>query len=204
MSDKIIWVCCFVLVSVGVILGINMTANNEILAGMASTLDILASLATILAALIAIYTLNSWKKQIKHQARFNAFSQLEQSTRLCFGYLSQHHSLIFLKGLKTLGCGETSTSYDSDLDDLVHLTVKAWREYSYNFDYAISLLDSHADIPTILHKDELNGYIQQTIKKIGDEYEDAVQDNKELSAYSTNDKERLSKMILEIRKLRDR
>lgn len=204
MSDKIIWICCFALVVVGVIFGINIATNPEVTAGIANSLDILASLATILAAFIAIYTLNSWKKQLRHEARFNAFSRLEENTRLCFRHLSKHDSLYFMKFLTAMVEGKSNTRYDSEIEDSIRLSVEAHSEYSGSLDFAISLLESDDELPDLLRAESLNIYLQEAIQKRADEYEDSVQKSRDMTAYSSRDRERLSQMMAEIRKLRDK
>jgi hypothetical protein len=204
LSDKIIWICCFALVAVGVVLGSNIATNPEVTAGIASYLDILASVATIVAAFIAIYTLNSWKKQFRHEARFNAFSRLEESTRLCFRHLSKHDSLYFLKSLTAMVESKSNTRYDSEIEDSIRLSVEAHSEYSGNLDFAISLLDPDDELPALLRAESLNVYLQEAIQKRADEYEDSVQNSRGMTAYSSLDRERLTQMMAEIRRLRDK
>lgn len=58
--------------------------------------------------------------------------------------------------------------------------------------------------PALLRAESLNIYLQEAIQKRADEYEDSVQKSRDMTAYSSLDRERLSQMMAEIRKLRDK
>ena len=99
---------------------------------------------------------------------------------------------------------KSNTRYDSEIEDSIRLSVEAHSEYSGNLDFAISLLDPDDELPALLRAESLNVYLQEAIQKRADEYEDSVQNSRGMTAYSSLDRERLTQMMAEIRRLRDK
>ncbi len=85
MIDKIVVFCCFSLLAVGIILGINFDINSTTLGSLDKVFSIIASIATLLMALIATFALFTWKHQFSHAERFKTFKELEKIALECIG-----------------------------------------------------------------------------------------------------------------------
>ncbi|MFP3675480.1 hypothetical protein SB724_21940, partial [Bacillus sp. SIMBA_031] len=70
---------------VGIILGINFDINSTTLGSLDKVFSIIASIATLLMALIATFALFTWKHQFSHAERFKTFKELEKIALECIG-----------------------------------------------------------------------------------------------------------------------
>ena len=77
MRDNVIWFCCFALLLVGMIFGINLDSNSTTLDSFYKVFGVIAGVGTLLTAIIASSALYTWKHQFSHSERFKAFKELE-------------------------------------------------------------------------------------------------------------------------------
>lgn len=90
LSDRVIWFCCFALLAVGMILGINLDSNSTTLETFYKVFGVIAGIGTLLTAVIASSALYTWKYQFSHSERFKAFKDLEQVAFECIGAVEQY------------------------------------------------------------------------------------------------------------------
>ncbi|EKO3807214.1 hypothetical protein NTE05_004470 [Vibrio harveyi] len=201
MSDKIIWVCCIALLAVGFIFGFNVASGEGLKIGIISTLNIFASIATIAAAFFAAYTLNSWKKQQKFEARFNAFTQLEQSAYEGFWQLGLYLSLVD-NSMKADG-GRCDV-FLNIADEHKVAATKAIFDYKRNLYLAQSFLHDEETLPIILNDGDIQVFIISSLIEIQRLCTPGLEDLTKIDTLATSIKNRSESVCSEIRKLRDK
>ncbi|EHU8078459.1 hypothetical protein KZN62_003465 [Vibrio cholerae] len=90
MSDKIIWFCCFALLSVGIILGVNLDSNSTTLDSLYKVFGVVSGIGTLLTAIIASSALYTWRHQFSHSERFKALKELEQVSLECISSIEKY------------------------------------------------------------------------------------------------------------------
>jgi hypothetical protein len=90
LSDRIIWFCCFALLAIGMIVGINIDSNSMTLDALYKVFGVISSIGTLLAVIIASRALTAWKVQFNHTERFKAFKELEEIAFECIGAVERY------------------------------------------------------------------------------------------------------------------
>ena len=90
MRDNVIWFCCFALLLVGMIFGINLDSNSTTLDSFYKVFGVIAGVGTLLTAIIASSALYTWKHQFSHSERFKAFKELEYVAFECIGAIERY------------------------------------------------------------------------------------------------------------------
>lgn len=86
MNDRVIWFCCFALLFIGIIVGININAGSMTLDALYKFVGILAGIGTLLTAIIASIALH----EFSHAERFKAFKELEKIGFDCIGAIEKY------------------------------------------------------------------------------------------------------------------
>ncbi|ADT92665.1 hypothetical protein Sbal625DRAFT_3847 [Shewanella baltica OS625] len=90
MNDRVIWFCCFALLFIGMIVGININACSMTLDALYKVFGIIAGIGTLLTAIIASAALHTWMHQFSHAERFKAFKELEVIGFDCIGAIEKY------------------------------------------------------------------------------------------------------------------
>jgi hypothetical protein len=90
LSDGVIWFCCFALLAIGLIVGININSNSMTLDALYKVFGVISGIGTLLAVIIASRALTAWKVQFNHTERFKAFKELEQIAFECIGAVERY------------------------------------------------------------------------------------------------------------------
>lgn len=90
MNDRVIWFCCFALLFIGMIVGININAGSMTLDALYKVFGIIAGIGTLLTAIIASAALHTWMHQFSHAERFKAFKELEVIGFDCIGAIEKY------------------------------------------------------------------------------------------------------------------
>lgn len=85
MNDKVVWFCCFSILAAGMVFGISIDSNEMTLDTLSKVFSVVSGLGTLVAVIIAISALSTWKKQFSHNERFQAFKELEEIAFECIG-----------------------------------------------------------------------------------------------------------------------
>ncbi|MCU8120357.1 hypothetical protein M2G58_21510 [Vibrio vulnificus] len=93
MSDKVIWFCCFALLSVGIILGVNLDSNSTTLDSFYKVFGVVSGIGTLLTAIIASSALYTWRHQFSHSERFKALTELEQVSMECISSIEKYRGV---------------------------------------------------------------------------------------------------------------
>ncbi|MGL0870708.1 hypothetical protein [Vibrio vulnificus] len=90
MNDKVIWFCCFALLFIGMIVGININTGSMTLDALDKVFGIIAGIGTLLTAVIASAALHTWMHQFSHAERFKAFKELEEIGFNCISAIEKY------------------------------------------------------------------------------------------------------------------
>ncbi|KFX67666.1 hypothetical protein TMS3_0120830 [Pseudomonas taeanensis MS-3] len=123
--DKYRYGLCFLVLVVGVIIGMSVSGLNlNYFEGWKSFIELASYLVTIAMAIFAIFTLDAWKKQFKSQKKFDAFQELGRSVD-SLRVIHDH-----IENMKAYCQGKASGEASSDLldvEDMLECTGLSWR-----------------------------------------------------------------------------
>ncbi|MGI2172231.1 hypothetical protein ACROAE_18900 [Shewanella sp. MF05960] len=137
--DGVIVSCCFALVLVGVIFGINLNVENDVLIIINGFSTTLSALATLFAAIVALYGLNIWRNQYVFSERFKAFYELEEIAINALDLASRYNG-IYWDEHSTLKTPPVYKNHKQERTSLSQEMRENICSYSRKVDYAKSLL----------------------------------------------------------------
>ncbi|EOE4689060.1 hypothetical protein ACKB4K_004250 [Vibrio vulnificus] len=217
MSDSVIWFCCFTLAAVGFMFGFSLSVGEDLFTTVSHLLNVSASIATILAAFIAILALNSWKKQFEHQTRFNSLRDLETSALSCLLIVEEFNFICANIGLEhELSCLPKSNEDTGSSARLSELFDKktlyrsqfnlAISDYEKNLNLALSDLKESDSLPKELEFENFFTYLHSLMCEIETTYNIegtlGASPSYRLEYLTTMLSEKKKKVTCELRKLR--
>jgi hypothetical protein len=93
LSDRVIWFCCFALLSVGVIVGINLDSGLDTLDAWSKIFGIVSSIGTLLGVIFAARAIHEWRHEFSHSKKFDSFRELEDIALNCTSLLYKYSAV---------------------------------------------------------------------------------------------------------------
>lgn len=103
--DRVVLGGCFLLVALGVLLGLNFSAEQSIGKSVRDALELLSFVGTAVTGVVAVVALTSWRSQFRHTERFKALKDLKDASLDLYFFLAYLNSLAN-RHIELVGGGE--------------------------------------------------------------------------------------------------
>lgn len=108
--DRVVLGGCFLLVALGVLLGLGVSAEQSTWKGIRNAMEFLSFAGTAVTAVVAIAALTSWQSQFRHTEKFKAMKELREASMELYLFLDYLRAVAD-KHLELLSSGATAQDY---------------------------------------------------------------------------------------------
>ncbi|ANW24306.1 hypothetical protein BA953_08785 [Vibrio coralliilyticus] len=130
MHDKVIWLCCVILVSVGALFGINFNTSENFIAQLASAATILGGFATVFAFVWAIKTYSDWKKTQRLNEYNNLIEMGQYASSVCYAVHFLFDTVYWLKrGENAIPSRMASENYNQKVSHAISMYENSLENY---------------------------------------------------------------------------
>lgn len=91
--DRVVLGGCFLLVALGVLLGLGFSADQPFGKSVRDALELLSFAGTAVTGVVAVVALTSWRSQFRHTERFKALKDLKDASQNLYFFLAYLNSL---------------------------------------------------------------------------------------------------------------
>lgn len=92
--DRVVLGGCFLLVALGVLVGLGISAEQSIGKSIRDAMELLSFAGTAITGVVAVLAFNNWQTQFRHTERFKALKELKDSSLDLYSFLNYLNSMV--------------------------------------------------------------------------------------------------------------